>query len=43
MIPIDHDLQDFWIKNIWPNLIGNLTKEASDTDNQMHKSTKDEL
>ena len=44
MISIDQELQDFWLENIWPKLIGNFThKKLNDEHYQMHISNKDEL
>ena len=42
MIPIDEELHEFWINNIWPKLIGNLAQK-SDKHNQMYIFNKDEL
>ena len=44
MISIDQELQDFWLENVWPKLIGNFTyKKLSDEHDQMYISNKDEL
>ena len=44
MISIDQELQDFWLENVWPKLIGNFTyKKISDDHYQIHISNKDEL